>query len=275
MVGNRLYNDNNSILIGSDLKYHSSDSSYLSNDAIYIGSKNGDQNAALGMQKSIKLGLSNRDLGKWYNNIGIGFNACAVKDIQNKLCIGANSYKTSDVGSAWTVDNKLQAFIGDGTKAYTNNYITLYAGMVFGPTATFTSPSDRRLKENIVPSKHSLDDIRKINIYNFNMKGDNEKTPHIGVIAQEHKKIFPRAVVKHPDTKYYTVSAEWMNYTAVNAVKEIDKTVQQLQKSLKEFIHDFLGLKSRVAKLEIKLAQLKKENEDIKNHIKIIQARMK
>lgn len=283
-VGNKSYNVDNAILIGADDQVHSMSSDYLSNDAIFIGYIGRNESVALGLQKSIKIGAGDQNLGKWINNVAIGFNACGTANIKNKLCIGTNSGLGSAISgngyTAWDPSNdRLQAFIGNayGSNAYANNYITLYAAMVFAPTASPTplATSDRRLKENIVPSKHSLDDIRKINIYNFNMKGDNEKTPHIGVIAQEHKKIFPLAVVKHPDTKYYTVSAEWMNYTAVNAVKEIDKTVQQLQKSLKEFIHDFLGLKSRVAKLEIKLAQLKKENEDIKNHIRIIQARMK
>ena len=66
-----------------------------------------------------------------------------------------------------------------------------------------------------------------------------------------------------------------MNFTAVNAVKEIDKTVQQIQASVKAFIKDFMGLKSRVEKLEAKLAQLQKENKEIKTHLDKVNAKLK
>ena len=66
-----------------------------------------------------------------------------------------------------------------------------------------------------------------------------------------------------------------MNFTAVNAVKEIDKTIQQIQINIKAFIKDFLGLKSRVQKLEQKLARLQKENKEIKQHLDKVNSKLK
>ncbi len=253
----------------------------LSNNAVIIGYSNTPRggNTGIGFDRkgSILIGASSstEDGVKINNSVGIGYDACRKVNGANKICIG-NSITSTYSTTGWNPnDSSSQTFIGSMAGNMTSNYITLYAGHIFAPASAPTAVSDRRLKENIVPSKHSLDDIRKVNIYNYNMKGDKNKTPHIGVIAQEHKKIFPHAVSKYPKSKYYTVSAEWMNFTAVNAVKEIDKTVQQIQASVKAFIKDFMGLKSRVEKLEAKLAKLQKENKEIKTHLDKVNAKLK
>ena len=276
-AGSCAKNAYNSIFIGANNNKGVVYNNYNSQNAIIIGYSTRASNWYNGVYGSIRLGASTVNVDHWYNNIAIGYNACGVSGLRNKVCIGAYSgiSTTGFTADVWGANTYPQTFIGNQKFTYANNYITLYAAHVFGPSANFTNMSDRRLKENIVPSKHSLDDIRKVNIYNYNMKGDKNKTPHIGVIAQEHKKIFPHAVSKYPKSKYYTVSAEWMNFTAVNAVKEIDKTVQQIQASVKTFIKDFMGLKSRVEKLEAKLAQLQKENKEIKTHLNKVNAKLK
>ncbi len=57
--------------------------------------------------------------------------------------------------------------------------------------------SDQRLKENIkivTDLNSNLDIIKKLNIYNFNMKSDPDKTLRTGFIAQEVKRLIPNAV---------------------------------------------------------------------------------
>lgn len=264
----------NSIFIGANSNKGIAKSGYTSDNAIIIGYSTRSGSWFNGVYDSIRLGASTTLVDTWQNNVAIGFNACGASGISNKVCIGAYSGISPVSSGAWSHNNTPQTFIGDEKFTMAANYITLYAAHIFAPASTPTAISDRRLKENIVPSKHSLNDIRKVNIYNYNMKNDKTKSPHIGVIAQEHKKIFPHAVSKHPTFKHYTVSAEWVNFTAVNAVKEIDKNVQQLQKNVKQFIKDFLGLKSRVQQLETKLAKLQKENKEIKAHLNKINAKL-
>lgn len=52
--------------------------------------------------------------------------------------------------------------------------------------------SDIRLKENIVDTTPKLDDILKVKIRNFNLKGSDKK--QLGVIAQELEQVFPSMV---------------------------------------------------------------------------------
>ncbi len=242
----------NMIIMG----YYAGTSTYLGHDSILIGpyagygGYNGTSNPLMKHQYSIALGYAScmaTDAGTYYTNL-------------YKSCVGMGAPK---INNTYWPTGVPQTVIGNMFYSMANNYITLYAGTTYGPTSNVTLTSDKRLKENIVPSKHSLSDIRKVNIYNFNFKDDKEKLK-IGVIAQEYKKVFPNGVVLAPDSKYLAVKPEWLLFSAVNAVKELDKSIQNLETSLKNYINDFMGLKSRVAKLEKQSAQLRQQNAYIK-----------
>ncbi len=83
--------------------------------------------------------------------------------------------------------------------------------------------SDRRLKENIVPLKNSLDKILSLNGYSFDWKNDGRHD--VGVIAQEVEKVFPDIVHESADThgKIYK-SVEYGNLVApiIEAIKELN-----------------------------------------------------
>ena len=235
--------------------YYAGTSTYLGLDSILIGPY-----AGFGGVSS-----TNSPMISHKNSIALGYASCEAKNDtthtnQNKTCIGMGAPQKQAI--YWNA-GKAQTIIGNLFYAMNKNYITFYAGTTYAPTTNVTVVSDKRLKENIVPSNRSLKEIRKVNIYNFNFKDEKEKLK-IGVIAQEYKNIFPNGVVLSPETKYFAVKPEWLLFSAVNAVKELDKTTQNLEISLKNYIHDFLGLKSRVAKLEKQASQLQQQNAHIK-----------
>ena len=93
---------------------------------------------------------------------------------------------------------------------------------------------------------------------------DNGSEDDTKAVCQEYKKILPNGVIIEPETKILAVNSDWLVYSAVNAVKELDKSIQQLEIDLKAYIKDFLGLKSRVAKLEKQASQLRQQNSMIK-----------
>lgn len=272
LIGSRAYagNGNSAIRIGGNAGYNvSGSSSGYYNNSIDIGYMAGAEsnthkyNIFIGNYAGVG---SNTD-GRNYS-VALGYASCEHTSTTSrytlrKMCIGAGpvpydnvlNTKAWDSGSSKTV-------IGNRYFSPYSNYITLYAGTVYAPSATPNVLSDKRLKENIVASKHSLDDVRKVNIYTYNFKGDKDKK--IGVIAQEYKKIFPNGVIIEPETKILAVNSDWLVYSAVNAVKELDKSIQQLEIDLKAYIKDFLGLKSRVAKLEKQASQLRQQNSMIK-----------
>ena len=210
-------------------------------------------------------------------NVGIGVKACSnlSSSASKKWCLGYGTI-SSDLSkdgtstNIWSKSNNgnAQMVIGFTDVAVGSQNVVLYANKVYRWNATtMDKVSDRRFKTNIVPSKHSIKDIRKINIYEYNFKADKNKSPKIGVIAQEYKKVFPNDVVRDSATKKLALSVDWMIYTMVNAVKDVDKELKYLQNSMKVYINDFSDLKTRIVNLEKQAQQIKAENEEIKSHL--------
>lgn len=92
--------------------------------------------------------------------------------------------------------------------------------------------SDRNLKKNIEPISSALDKINQINGVNFEWKDSGKKD--VGVIAQDVEKVFPDLVGVNPSTGYKTV--EYGNLVAplIEAVKEQQKMIKDLQKEVRE-----------------------------------------
>lgn len=93
--------------------------------------------------------------------------------------------------------------------------------------ASFSSPSDERIKENVIPldKSHAIDNLRPVTYLN---KITNRQD--IGLIAHELQKYFPMLVNGEKDGE----SIQTVNYTGLIAV----------------LIHEIQLLKKRVAKLE-------------------------
>lgn len=220
-----------------------------------------------------------------YGNVGIGYAACGtfMTQARNKWCLGWGGY-SSAISTYWTPTSDIpQMFVGYAlapVNTYSNTSIVFYANDVYKPTSTsfstFSVASDRRLKTNIVPLRdNSLEKIRKVNIYDYTLKDDEHKVPQIGVVAQEHKKVFPQDVRIEPMSKLYAVGLDWMIYTMLDAIKDIDKNVQNLQNKTNAYIKDFMGLKSKVAKLEAQSKALNNQNKALKSRLAKINAKLK
>lgn len=152
--------------------------------------------------------------------------------------------------------------------------ILFYADTVYARTNTFTSFSDKRLKENIRLAKYGLSDIRKINIYEYNLKGNNIKKRQIGVIAQELKEIIPEGVKQLP-SGYYTVNADWLIFPMVNAIKELDKTIVSLKSDLMRYFKEYVVLVSKVNTLEKEVKTLERENQSLTKQVKVAYKKVK
>lgn len=146
--------------------------------------------------------------------------------------------------------------------------IILYADKVFGPTKKFTEFSDRRLKENIKPARYGLNEIRKLNVYEYTWKSDKSNTPKIGVIAQEMQEVLPEGVHKGQDG-YLSIDSMWIIYPMVRAIQELDKTVIVLQHNLKSYAKEYINLSKRVVVLQQKVKELEKENKALAKDIKV------
>ena len=146
--------------------------------------------------------------------------------------------------------------------------IVLYAQKVFGPETYYTSYSDRRLKENIKPARYGLNEIRKLNVYEYTWKSDKSNTPQIGVIAQEMQEVLPEGVHQGEDG-YLSIDSTWIIYPMVRAIQELDKTVIVLQHNLKSYAKEYINLSKRVIVLQQKVKELEKENKALAKDIKV------
>ncbi|MEN9558231.1 MAG: hypothetical protein RL141_600 [Candidatus Parcubacteria bacterium] len=111
------------------------------------------------------------------------------------------------------------------------------------------SASDIRLKDVQGEYPYGLKEISALNPVYFNYKSSvpgrgsmDSETRHIGLIAQEVKKLIPEAVWTDEDG-YYGVTREPINWAMINAVKELKTENDSLKSELSD-------LKTRLEKLE-------------------------
>ena len=99
--------------------------------------------------------------------------------------------------------------------------------------------SDARMKDIKGKYERGLDEILKIKPVTYLLKDEqSDSKRHVGVIAQDLKKIIPEAVVVE-NSGYYGVQYQYIDMAMVNAVKELDKQEDDLD--------------ARISKLEEKL----------------------
>ncbi len=126
--------------------------------------------------------------------------------------------------------------------------------------------SDMRLKNIGASFSAGLNEIKRLNVYNYTYKSDDTKAPHVGVIAQDLKRVFPTAVTKD-DNGYYQIRWDEMFYAAINAVKTLNTKVESLanrvitdQKRIATLKKDNAQLEQKLNSLSVELTELEKKH---------------
>jgi hypothetical protein len=119
--------------------------------------------------------------GFFHNNNNASGQYCNIWQLGGSETNGTSSYyllcDTDFVGVRMVI-------YGNGNIANVNNVYGAY--------------SDIKLKENIVDATPKLNDLLKVKVRSYNLKGDNTK--QIGVVAQELEEIFPGLIEESNDT---------------------------------------------------------------------------
>lgn len=206
----------------------------------------------------------------YYNRSGSGGVQSSIGDIPSSM--------SSSTAAYWNPSNYDNLLItplyGTLSSSSSINSSVILFGDVFSSKTAFTVASDRRLKEHIRPSKYGLNEIRAINVYQYNWKDDASKKTQIGVIAQELQKIIPEGVHKMQNG-YLTVSASWIVYPMVNAIKELDIQVQKIIKNVDSYTKEYISLAQKVHNLEKEVKLLEKENRTLTTEVKMAYRRAK
>lgn len=176
-------------------------------------------------------------------------------------------YKNSDAHNYGQIIIAPVRQSNDSTSEYTSSAIILDATNLYGPTLKPTgyTSSDKSLKENIHPLKYSLKDLGGVNIYEYNYV-DEASTRRIGVIAQELMKIMPESVVSS-DKKGYVINPDWVFYPVINAVKELDKTVESCRVTLVAYANEYKVLSKKMKMLEAEQKQIERERKSLERQI--------
>ena len=127
-------------------------------------------------------------------------------------------------------------------------------GTYYIPAMYEKQSSDRRLKNVGEAFTAGLEEIKKLEVFNYTFKKDESKTPRVGVMAQDLEKIFPKAVFKGEDG-FLRIRMEDMFYALVNAVKQLDAKIEELKNN------EILTLKNRLDDLEKTNKEFRKENK--------------
>lgn len=88
--------------------------------------------------------------------------------------------------------------------------------------------SDIRLKENIIDLPYGLETLKKINVYQYNLKSDPSRI-HYGVIAQQLKEIGLDHIVAGSDEDGYGVAYTELIPILIKSIKELEARVAELE----------------------------------------------
>ena len=209
---------NNSISLGSG-------SSTSGNNSIAIG------NARAEHDNSVAIGIGSSTSSA--NQIVLGTPNDIVY-IPGKLIVGQQCFlganlSGNDCGVAGQWGNGgVRAYIGD-ISGDRFDVGPARAGAGYSGAANFIS--DRRLKNVGYKYTAGLAELKKLDFFHYTFKKDEEKTPHVGVIAQDLQKVFPDAVTKGEDG-YLRIRWEDMFYAVINAVKELDNKIAEIVQNI-------------------------------------------
>jgi hypothetical protein len=137
--------------------------------------------------------VSNTDQKKaMYMTIMPSYSLNTFSIFNNKFFFHSSGFYSS---YSTTTQSETTTIIARWKYANTDYIRFLANGDVNQSNNTRTTISDIRLKENIVDTRPKLQDLLKIRVVNYNLKG-NEGNKLIGVVAQELEDIFPLLVGK-------------------------------------------------------------------------------
>ena len=139
--------------------------------------------------------------------------------------------------------------------------------------------SDRRLKNVGEKYKAGLAELKKLDLYNYTFKKDDQKTPQVGVMAQDLQKIFPNAVREGEDG-YLRIRWDEMFYAVINAVKELDEKITAVVEQVKAFSDKVAQLEQKItaqqetiSEQQKAITELQKQNAEFDKRLKKLESK--
>jgi hypothetical protein len=145
----------------------------------------------------------------------------------------------NNVGSIRYLHNNNQIRLllnGNGTPVmqFNDNLTIYFNGNMYSNGNSYSTGSDLRMKSNLVQFTNTLDDLKKITGYKFDIKNTNtgETRKSAGLIAQDVEKVYPDFVDENPETGMKSLEYNTFIGVLVEAVKELTTRVEALESKL-------------------------------------------
>ncbi len=234
------------------------------------------ENIAIGNAALTTMAFTNSNTEYPAYNIAIGTNALkelnptSATNSSNNVAIGANAGYNLQTGinnvflgyqsvpGGTSVNNS----VGIGHQAIVNASNKVVIGNIFvsniGGYAIWTNYSDKRLKENIVyTDRLGLEFIKRLKTTTYSYKNDPKRRTRDGLIAQDVQQVlkdlnlsFSGLVEDENEEKTLNISYGMLVIPLINAAKEQQKTLEDLEKELSKQSADVQAIKTKLATLE-------------------------
>ncbi|WP_046755052.1 tail fiber domain-containing protein [Kordia jejudonensis] len=207
---------------------------------------------------TIKTGMSIRSDGGSYGNTGVSvslldgyYNTGVSSSVRSQASGGSsNGVRGSVTGPSGVTPTGFGAGIYGSSAATTNRYAGYFAGNVV-VTGSFSSGSDRKLKNDIKVEENMLEKLTQLDAVNYTFKPNDQlnlpSNLQHGFIAQNVEEVFPELVstIKKPILDENNKELGIYEYKSVNYIGMISI----LTSSLKEMNEEMTLLKSELADL--------------------------
>ena len=285
---------NRSIAIGN--QRDNSRTTATNSDSIAIGShveSSGIESIAIGAntsvqaQNSIAIGSNITVNGINTNQINIGNKFMYNGNTSNpQQTFGAQQFNVITLGNSSdtvVIPGKLMV----GTQIGDTEYGCLWAnigrkGLSYGSEETskgwlqltesndshlkINHTSDRRLKNVGEKFEAGLNELKQLEFFHYTFKDDINKTPRVGVMAQDLQKVFPDAVTEGEDG-YLRIRMEDMFYAMINAVKELETRFNIIVNQVKMYFDKVDALEATVEAQKQEIEALKMQNAEFEERL--------
>ena len=132
-------------------------------------------------------------------------------------------------------NNQIRFYVNGNTSSpamqWNSNLTIYFNGNMYSNGNSYSTGSDLNMKSNLVQFTNTLDDLKKLTGYKFDIKcGDGTVTrKSAGLIAQDVEKVYPDFVEVNPETGMKSLEYTTLIGVLVEAVKELTTRVETLE----------------------------------------------
>ena len=217
----------------------------LSGDGTTLIQSNNSYSSVYGINKTLAVNAPMTSISG--NLLVLGNISVNSLDISTNHSYSSNGYSYKMFGSDLNTAIMKEYYSNVSSNRHLKVQIT-GNGYITNRNNSYRALSDSRLKENIQDSGPKLEDLLKVRVVDYTMKGSNN-TKYIGVLAQELEDVFPNLVTElEPSPKDIqdgnTIKYKAVNYSSFDAI--LIKSLQEQNAMLKNIEKRIIALEDEL-----------------------------